>query len=482
MKAFRKPASVYSYRWPSFPACAYNFDHYANGYLDRNAKIAASLRANPRCVAVITDIEKFYPTISHDLVRREFRNRLESEDIDTCIRSTGLNLFEHLVSGFSHGIGIATGPELSHVIGDIALSEVDKEFERRLPGRYFRYVDDIVLLVEPEERAHSLKLLKDMLQRAGLKTNPDKADTVSSDDWLSHGPDGRRVVTENSFEALVFRLKVFLAMKPDRHASLASALQNHGFSIPLSRLAEAAGTNLFHRRLKIFYRRRWSVLFNALFDSEVNLVDYAVTVRNGIEQRLVSLFESGFPAAASRRRWHVQRIRHLTNRALYLLPPTELGFIRNALVNHPEFDETVALIKFLQDGDCFDLLEMPGAAVTAASAIIRASGTRAPRIVLPETLSEAATHSAGMLLLYGIAEVRPSLLQSTAADTAALLSFCAGKAPQKRERTDFSYLDEIRSLQLSHSAEDNIRLLESRFSENEAVAFEALEIGEEYFT
>ena len=39
LEAFRKPTSVYSYRWPSYPACPFNFDHYANGYRKRNAEI-----------------------------------------------------------------------------------------------------------------------------------------------------------------------------------------------------------------------------------------------------------------------------------------------------------------------------------------------------------------------------------------------------------------------------------------------------------
>ena len=178
----------------------------------------------------------------------------------------------------------------------------------------------------------------------------------------------------------------------------------------------------------------------------------------------------------------MQRVRYLTNRALYLLPSGELGFVRAALSNQPEFNETVALLKLLQDGDCSDLLEMPGAAISAAGAILRAADPRTQRIILPEALSEAAIHSAGILLLYGVAEIQPTLVHPPKTDAAAFLSFCAGNAPQHRERNDFSYLDEIRSLQLNHTGEERFQMLESRFSENEAVAFEALEIGEEYFT
>ena len=482
METFQKPASVYSYRWPSFPACPYNFDHYANGYRKRNRNISDVLRLDPRRVAIVTDIEKFYPTISHAVVRQRFQSRLVDAAIDSGVRETALNLFEHLLSAFPNGKGIATGPELSHVIGDLALSEVDEEFERRFPGRYVRYVDDIVFVVEPGEKQQALNLLNQLLQNAELKANPDKADSVSSDEWLAHGPDHRRIVTEYSFEALVFRLKVFLAVKPDSFEKLDSVLWDQGFSLPLGRIRGAANTNAFKRRLTVFHRRGWQVLLRALFDSEKSLVEYAFNVRKAIQQRLVSLFGSGFPNAATRRRWHAQRVRYLTNRILYLLPAPELRFVRDALANQPEFTETLALLKLLQDGDCSDLLEMPGPAVAAAAAILRAAKTQVSTITSPAELSGAATHSAGILLLYGAAEFGAPLRANAGPDALEFLSFCAGDAPQRRVRNDFGYLDEIRSLQLNRKAEERLQMLESRFSENEAITFEALEIGEEYFT
>lgn len=482
LRPFRKPNSVYSYRWPSHPACPYNFDHYANGYIKRNENISDTLRRNPSSIVIITDIKKFYPTIPREIVRERFKNRLNGGSISPSVRDTALNLFEHLVSTFPQGKGIATGPDLSHVIGDLALSELDEEFNLRYPGRYFRYVDDIIFVIDPEERQNALQLLNNFLNNVNLEANNEKEDTVSSEEWLSHGPHYQRVITDNSFEALVFRLKVFLAIKPGRLRGLESAFRDQGFSLPITKVANAASTSLFHRRLKLFYRRRWKVMLNALFETEKSLVDLAITVRQGIEERLVSLFESGFPTAVSRRKWHIQRIRHLTNRSLYLWPASELGFVRHALVDHPEFAETVALLRLLQDGDSSDLLEMPGPAVSTAGAILRASKTTAKTIKLPTNLSAAAKHSAGILLLYGVAEFDPTLLQASDPDAAEFLSFCAGKAPQGRERNDFGYLDEIRSLQLNHNTEERLQMLENRFSEDEAITFEALEIGGEYFT
>ncbi len=305
---------------------------------------------------------------------------------------------------------------------------------------------------------------------------------VSSEEWLSHGPDYCRAVTKYSFEALVFRLKVFLTLKPAKRDALESALRDNGFSIPIARMAGVAGTSSFRRRLKLFHRNRWKVLLDALFETEGSIVDFAIAVRNRIQERLRRLFDKGFPSSSSLRKWHVQRVRYLTNRSLYLLPSANLGFVRSALSNQPEFAETVALLKLLQDDDCSDLLEMPGAAVSAAAAILRASSPRVRRIVLPEMLSEAAIHSAGVLLLYGVAESQPTLTRRHSKDAATFLAFCSGNPPQCRERDDFSYLDEIRSLQLGRNTEDRILMLENRFSENEAVAFEALEIGGEYFT
>jgi len=102
--------------------------------------------------------------------------------------------------------------------------------------------------------------------------------------------------------------------------------------------------------------------------------------------------------------------------------------------------------------------------------------------LIPASLSDAAMHSAGVLLIYGVAELGLDTLEKASPDTFEFLSFCAGQAPQKRVRNDFGYLDEIRSLQLNQKADERFQMLDGRFSESEAIALEALEIGEEYFT
>lgn len=481
-ESFQKPASVYSYLWPKSDDCPYNFEHYYKFYQKRNEDIAYVLRNNPRCLAIIADIEKFYPTIDHKLVQQRFEIRLVQGKLDLGVCNTARRLFSHLIAPFDNGKGIATGPDFGHVIGDLALCELDAELNKNLPGRYFRYVDDIIIVVEPDDKGRVLQLLHRLLEKEGLRTNGAKTDEVSSDEWLVHGPQPRRSVSEDSFEALRFRLKVFLALRPGRYESLQRALLDEGFFIPLGRMRLAADTNWFRRRLRVFHKSRWGVLMTALLDSEKSLVDFAIRVRRSIRDHLMSVLACEFPRRTTRRRWHSQRVRYLTNRILYLQPAQELMFVREALENEPDFAETVALLRFLQEGEIGGLLKMPGPAVGAAASLLLAGSGGLPPIILPEEMSEPEIHSAAVLLLYGAARLGRTGKEYADEGHSEFLSFCAGQVPSSRERRDFSYLDEIRSLQLSRTAEEARGMLENRFSDDEGVPFEALEIGGGYFS
>ncbi len=480
--AFQKSASIYSYIWPQHAGCPYNFEHYSNGYKKRNEGIASFLTANPGYVALIADIERFYPRIRHDALRRRFHARLNASSIDNSASRTTVHLLDHLLSYFPRGQGIPTGPEFSHVLGDVSLAEVDRALEKKFRGRYFRYVDDFVILVKPNEIDFAKRMLADLLSNEGLTANMDKDDIISSDEWLSFGPRMPPSVTEYSFEALVFRLKVFLAVHPHRYGELASALLGEGFNLPLNRIRASTQNASFRNRLTYLWRRGWRVAAEAVFQTPKTLVEYARVVRGIYRERLNGLAASNVPENGTRRRWHLQRLRYVTNRLLYLESISNLVSVRQAILPFPEFAETAALLRLLLDDDPTQLLEMPGTAVAAAASLLANSAEPRSPIQLPDRFSEAAVHSASVLLLYGVAKLPQNLLQFIKPSDRELLLFCAGIEPNARERDDFSYIDEIRSLQLQRTATDRLKMLSLKFSESETSELEALEIGENHFT
>jgi hypothetical protein len=210
------------------------------------------------------------------------------------------------------------------------------------------------------------------------------------------------------------------------------------------------------------------------------LAERARLVRASLTKQFQVHIHRPLPASATQRRWYMQRLRYFVNRLIYLLPTPDLASLRATLRTFPEFAETVALLTLLLEKDTRELLEMPGAAVSAAASLLSMPSFAGHRVILPDNLSEAAVHSAGTLLLYDVAEVSSFCLSRRSTDERDFLSFCLGQASGTRDRTDFSYLDEVLTLQLGRSPESRVSMLHTRFSHDELSDLEALEIGQEF--
>lgn len=478
--AFAKPRNVFSYWWPNRHECPYNFEHYVKGYRARNRAIEQYLEKNRDVVLVVSDIEKFYPSILRNRVTVRFNTSLRESAIAKDVQATASTLLEHLFAGVPGDRGVATGPELSHVIGDFALNRVDEVLAERYGDAYFRYVDDIVLAVPPGEKESAIRLLTDLVANEELTIHRDKTDVVSSDEWLEHGPHHTHRIEENSFEALVFMLKVYLLRNPDAETALAERLKANGFAIPLERISWAGRSGSFCDRLTRLRRRGWWVAIRALVARERDVLEKAQIVRKEVRESLDRLLAANMPQGSTRRRWFVQRLRYLTNRAFYLMPTSDLEFLVEPLSQWPEFVETVALLKMLLGGNISEILTMPGPGLLAGAGLLKQAGRRLPDIVQVPNHNQSIVDALSILLLFDVARVDDAVFEVFVKDDNELLKFCAGQIPTSRVRNDFSYIDEIRCLQLSRTAHDNVAMIESRFSDQEGVVLDALDIGGEY--
>lgn len=478
--AFAKSTNIYSYLWPKNPECPFSFEHYVNGYKARNHDIALFLEANRDVALIVSDIEKFYPNISRNKAKIRFHKAMRNGQVDDGIQKTASMLLDHLFSGVDGDRGIATGPELSHVIGDLALSNVDEVLSKRYPGGYFRYVDDIVLAVPVGEAREAEKLLRDLASAEELTINPDKTEVMSSAEWLDHGPHHSNRVKENSFEALVFQIKVYLSRRPGGENRLGMLFRENGFNIPVERLASSGRTRSFVSRLKSFARRRWWVAIRALVANERDVLEYAHIVREEVIGSLNSLLEAGVPIGLTRRRWFVQHLRYLTNRAFYLVPTNDLRFLIEPLSQLPEFVETVALLKMLLDDNFEDILRMPGAALMAGAGMLKQLERQLPNITEIENNDSVFVDALSILLLFEVVSIDKTVINQFDQDAQELLRFADGQVPESRVRDDFSYIDELRCLQLLRTKQDNAAMVESRFSDQEEVVLDALDIGGEY--
>lgn len=122
------------------------------------------------------DLEKFFDTVHHDKLMRIVSKTIKDGDVISLIR-------KYLVSGIvideqyhESIIGTPQGGNLSPLLSNIMLNELDKELEKR-GLNFVRYADDCLILVGSEKAAKRVmeRITKFIEEELGLKVNATKS-------------------------------------------------------------------------------------------------------------------------------------------------------------------------------------------------------------------------------------------------------------------------------------------------------------------
>lgn len=122
------------------------------------------------------DLERFFDTVNHDKLMRIIANTINDGDVISLIR-------KYLVSGVmvkgkyeETPIGTPQGGNLSPLLSNIMLNELDKELEKR-GLRFVRYADDALIFVKSEAAAS--RVMKSIVRfiegKLGLIVNVEKS-------------------------------------------------------------------------------------------------------------------------------------------------------------------------------------------------------------------------------------------------------------------------------------------------------------------
>lgn len=122
------------------------------------------------------DLERFFDTVHHDKLMRIISNTINDGDVISLIR-------KYLVSGVMVNgkyeetpVGTPQGGNLSPLLSNIMLNELDKELESR-GFQFVRYADDALIFVRSEKAANRVmnSIVKFIEGKLGLTVNTEKS-------------------------------------------------------------------------------------------------------------------------------------------------------------------------------------------------------------------------------------------------------------------------------------------------------------------
>ncbi len=122
------------------------------------------------------DIKNFYPSIDHTILEKKIRKRIRNKEINVLIRkaisrATKASHDEIVPPSLK---GIPQGLSVSNILANIYLSGLDGKHKNNVGYKYFRYVDDILILCKEEDAEIISKELKSDIEALNLDLNDKK--------------------------------------------------------------------------------------------------------------------------------------------------------------------------------------------------------------------------------------------------------------------------------------------------------------------
>lgn len=471
--AFKVPDRVFSYRWPKTLFSGGSYEYFVEGYKQRNTEITAALTEGK--VAIVTDIKKFYPSVSAEQIKTVLKTRLTTDN--SKLRGSAEEIMEFYSGLMNTGEqGIPIGPASGHVLGHLVLENVDKELTEKFGTNYFRYVDDIVVIANEADRRSVEKTVEASLWRYGFEPNADKTIALSRQSW-ERSVMRSDVISPDNFRAFTSDLTVYFAFHPDRSDELKAAFAANGLSIPVGKLLAISK----YSRFRYFLRKRkaqagMTHAVSILLSSNETFLLRALKLKHIYEESLVSLITEPHEKDPSLRRWQVQRIRRVVNILFYLRDFGEWTNKHYQLDEFPELIEQRALAKALSYGRVNSVLPFFGRGASAFSELWGEYGNGVAGFDEPKKgFTSAELESLITLQLYGTLNLS-NVIVSEEIPQARMMGVAFYDCPKKRSIKDLSYEDELESLRLSVSNQKLSELARSRYSLTENTALDALSL------
>lgn len=145
-------------------------------------KIKSELEKGNYNTFIKLDVSNFYPSIKHEELLKRLKRRVRDERILSLINSAikTPTVSRPSASDEATSIGVPQGLSISNILAAIYLSNIDKALNSFDNIRYFRYVDDILILCDSESCNSLTEDVKRRFKKIGLVIHDPKDSSEKS--------------------------------------------------------------------------------------------------------------------------------------------------------------------------------------------------------------------------------------------------------------------------------------------------------------
>ncbi|HEY9225429.1 MAG TPA: RNA-directed DNA polymerase [Gemmatimonadaceae bacterium] len=472
--AFANPSCVFSYALCAGDDRTGMFQHYMRGIRERHSAIASACAAFPGGVVRYLDIRKFYPSISTQLALTTWSSFASKSTLGERERALGFRLIGGHGASNTEGDALLTGPMLSHFVANLVLRDIDVAAADRAPGRYFRYVDDIVVVGDWNEvRAHTREITA-RLADSGFRVHDEhspKSFEVPTKAWLAGKDDFLETEASRNWKEFVGGLKRLLLVQPDVRTELQRAFEAEGLRIPVRDYSTVVREQGYLTSIKRWATSGWLRRWRA--PSAVKLVALASNLRRVCESELKASLKGVEGLRGFDRKRRIPKLRYYAARLIYLSPNETLLEVSSRMKAIPELHFHSVVMHAVATGELDGVLALGTNAAQAAAQPLQATTRRATMSL--KGLSNVEADALAVVLLNGIS-VAPGAV-STSPHESRLLEFAARGATLDLMRSESPFIREIACLHGINSQPRHRAILDSVYDEDEIQILDAVEMA-----
>jgi hypothetical protein len=380
---FIQSDEVFSYRFPNHNSIDGAFVPYFQLFSTRQTAIGNACKKRPRDWVLYADIRRFYPSITFSRATKAWEMACAKSSLDVKWKELGSLLLKRQ---YSLKTGLLIGPLFSHLIANLVLKSVDLKMRKAHPGRYFRYVDDFAVVVQPRRKGETLARLRGILKPLGLKLHPKKIHWIGTKKWQDNAPYQLdeyvdQPIGDEGWKRFIDNLKCYLMARPEMQDTLKQSFLEAGLRVPLPRYTAAIMEKGYGTR---FSSRLHSNDFTKKL-KELNpkkLANEGRNLREHYADGFKFAWEEFVTAHGLIRRWKLSRVRYLSGRLTLIGSIEQVREAYSLIKGESEVAEYAAILLTLLTADADSLLPFGwkiaasvGQVLAAASITVTCSST-----------------------------------------------------------------------------------------------------------